>query len=74
MSNRATIHLDEELHRALRQKAADVNRSVSELVNEAVRQSLGEDFEDLAAFADTVSDPEFPFEAVVRALRGDGKL
>ena len=74
MSNRATIHLDEELHRALRQKAADVNRSVSELVNEAARQSFAEDFEDQSAFAASVSEPDFSFESVVRDLRGDGKI
>jgi len=74
MSKRATIYLDEELHRALRLKAAEADRSMSELVNEAVRQSLAEDFEDLSAFADTVSEPECSFEAVVRDLKRDGKI
>jgi len=74
MTKRATIYLDEELHRALRLKAAEADRSMSELVNEAVRQSLAEDFEDLSAFADTVSEPEFSFEAVVRDLKRDGKI
>ena len=74
MSKRATIYLDEELHRALRLKAAEADRSMSELVNEAVRQSLAEDFEDLSAFADRVSEPEISFEAVVRDLKRDGKI
>jgi len=74
MSKRATIYLEEELHRALRLKAAEADRSMSDLVNEAVRQSLAEDFEDLSAFADTVSEPEISFEAVVRELRRDGKI
>lgn len=74
MSKRATIYFEEELHRALRLKAAEADRSMSELVNEAVRQSLAEDFEDLSAFADRVSEPELSFEAVVRNLRRDGKI
>ncbi len=74
MSKRATIYFDEELHRALRLKAAEADRSVSDLVNEAVRQSLAEDFEDLAAFADRVREPDLPFEAVVRELKRDGKI
>ena len=74
MSKRATIYFEEELHRALRLKAAEADRSMSDLVNEAVRQSLAEDFEDLSAFADTVSEPEISFEAVVRDLRRDGKI
>ena len=74
MSKRATIYFEEELHRALRLKAADSDRSMSDLVNEAVRQSLAEDFEDLAAFADTVAEPEISFEAFVRDLKRDGKI
>lgn len=74
MSKRSTVYLDEELHRALRLKAAETDRSLSELVNEAVRQSLAEDFEDLAAFADRVAEPDLPFEAAVKALKRDGKL
>ena len=74
MTKRATIYLDEELHRALRLKAAEADRSMSELVNEAVRQSLAEDFEDLSAFTDTVSEPALSFEAVVRDLKRDGKI
>ncbi len=74
MSKRATIYFEEELHRALRLKAAEVDRSVSELVNEAVRQSLAEDFEDLSALADRVREPDLSFEAVVRELKRDGKI
>ena len=47
---RATVYFDPHLHRALRIKAAETDRSVSELVNEAIRHSLAEDAEDLAAF------------------------
>ena len=74
MSKRATIYFEEDLHRALRLKAAEADRSMSEIVNEAVRQSLAEDFEDLSAFADRVSEPDISFEAVVRDLKRDGKI
>ena len=74
MTKRATIYFDEDLHRALRLKAAEAERSISDFVNEAVRQSLAEDFEDLAAFADTVSEPEISFEAFVKDLKRDGKI
>ena len=46
---RATVYFDPELHRALRVKAAETERSMSDLVNEAVQLSLAEDAEDLAA-------------------------
>jgi plasmid stability protein len=74
MSKRATVYFDEELHRALRLKAAETDRSLSDLVNEAVRQSLAEDFEDLSAFGDRVKEPDLSFEAVVRDLKRDGKI
>lgn len=42
-SKRATVYFDSELHRALRVKAALTHRSISELVNEAVRRALNGD-------------------------------
>ena len=49
-ARRATVYLDPELHKALRLKAVETSRSVSELVNDAVRQALAEDAEDITAF------------------------
>ena len=49
-TKRATVYFDPNLHRALRVKAAETERSLSDLVNAAVRHSLAEDAEDLAAF------------------------
>lgn len=71
---RATIYLDPHLHRALRLKAAETDRSMSELVCEAVRRDLLEDAEDLDAFKDRADEPNLRFEEVVRKLRRDGKL
>ena len=44
---RATVYFEPELHRVLSQKAALSDRSISQLVNEAVRIALAEDAEDL---------------------------
>jgi plasmid stability protein len=73
-TRRATIYLDENLRRAIRLKAAETDRSISDLVNEAVRQYLAEDADDLAAFDDRASEPDLPFEDVVKELRERGKL
>jgi len=77
MSNtpkRATVYFDPELHHALRVKAAETERSMSDLVNEAVQLSLAEDAEDLAAFEDRVSEPSFPYADVVKDLKRRGKI
>ena len=71
---RATVYFDPQLHRALRLKAAETDRSLSDLVNEAVRQALAEDAEDLEAFEERAAEPDLPFEAVVRDLKRRGKL
>ena len=71
---RSTIYLDPELHRALRIKAAETDRSVSDLVSDAVKLALAEDAEDLQAFEERTSEPNLPFETVVRALKADGKI
>ena len=73
-NKRATIYFDPELHRALRLKAAETERSVSELVNEAVKLSLIEDAEDLGAFGERAGERELPFEDVVKDLRRRGKI
>ncbi len=73
-SKRATIYFDAALHRALRVKAAETEQSVSDLVNEAVRQALREDAEDLKAFEERVAEPEITYEELVRDLKSDGTL
>jgi hypothetical protein len=71
---RATVYFDEELHRALRIKAAATSSSISELVNEAVRAALAEDAEDLEAFEVREPEPDYDFEEVVKDLKRRGKL
>lgn len=71
---RATIYFDFEIHRALRLKAAETDRSISELVNEAVKASLAEDAEDIAAFEHRISEPNLAFEDVVKDLKKRGKI
>lgn len=74
LSKRSTIYFDPQLHQALRLKAAHSHRSVSELVNEAVRAALAEDREDLAAFEERVAEPTLSYEQLLDELRSSGKL
>lgn len=71
---RATVYFQAEIHRALRHKAAETERSLSALVNDAVRASLTEDAEDLAAFEARAAEPSLSFESVVKDLRRRGKI
>jgi len=71
---RATIYFNPDLHQALRLKAAQTDQSVSDLVNKAVKLSLAEDVEDLAAYEARVHEPGLPFEEVLKDLRQRGKI
>ena len=71
---RATVYLDSDLHRALKIKSAQSDRTLSELVNFAVRQSLAEDHEDLSAFDERKDEPNLDFEDVLKELKASGKL
>jgi len=74
MKKRATIYFEPELHQALRVKAAHTQRSVSNLVNDAVRQALREDREDLAAFAERAAKPTMTYEELLKDLKEYGKI
>ncbi len=71
---RSTLYLDPALHRALRLKAAIAHRSMSEIVNDAIRAALREDQEDLAAFADRTEEKTLSYEDFLAQLKADGTL
>ncbi|MFH1942513.1 MAG: CopG family transcriptional regulator [bacterium] len=73
-TRKATIYLDPQLHRALRIKSAETSRSISDLINEAVRFSLAEDAEDLTAFTERANEPLFAFEDVLKELKKNGLI
>ena len=73
-SKRATVYFEPALHQAIRLKAAHTHRSVSDIVNDAVRLALREDHEDLEAFEDRVAEPVISYEALLKDLKAHGKL
>ncbi len=68
-TKKTTVHFDPAVHCALRLKAAETERNISSLVNEAVRAALSEDVDDLEAFELRENEPDHAFEEVVRDLR-----
>jgi hypothetical protein len=73
-TKRATIYFDPNLHKALRLKAVETSRSVSELVNEAVREALSDDAEDLLAFEERADEKLISYEEMVKRLKKDGRI
>jgi plasmid stability protein len=73
-NKRTTIYLNPELHKALRLKAATQSKSVTELINDAVRESLAEDAEDIAAITVREKEPLISYDEMVKRLKKDGLL
>ena len=71
---RSTVYFDSDLHRALRLKAASTQRTLSDVVNDAVRQALREDEVDLAAFEERGGEPTLSYEELLADLKAHGKL
>ncbi|MBW1892548.1 MAG: CopG family transcriptional regulator [Deltaproteobacteria bacterium] len=74
LSKRSTIYLDPTLHQALRLKALETSRSMSEIINEALKETLAEDAEDLAAFDERTDEPLISYEQMVKRLKEDGRI
>jgi len=73
-TKRTTIYLDPDLHKALRLKAITISRSISELVNDAVRESFAEDADDIKGFEERAKEPLISYDEMVKRLKKDGRI
>jgi hypothetical protein len=74
LSKRSTIYLDPVLHQALRIKSVETSRSMSDLINEMVKEALAEDADDLSAFDERANEPLVSYEEMVKRLKKDGRI
>ena len=72
--SKATVYLDDDLHRALRLKSAETRESMSDLVNEALRVLLAEDLEDLSDWHERRSERPVGYEEFLKQLEADGTI
>ena len=71
---RATVYFEPDVHRALRLKAAASYRSISDMVNDAVKAALAEDADDVMAFSERKRDKNLSFDTFVRGLKRRGRI
>ena len=69
---RSTVYLESDLHQALRLKSAHSKRSMSDTVNDALRQALREDEENLAAVRSRAKERALSYEDFLAKLKADG--
>ena len=73
-AKRATVYFDPVLHKALKIKSLETSRSISDLVNEAVREALAEDAEDIAAYEERAAEPVISYADMLKRLKKDGRI
>ena len=71
---RTTIYMDENIHKVLKMRAAMLKTSISELANEAIKESIEEDAIDLKAIRDRKNEKETPLDIFLSELKKDGLL
>lgn len=74
LTKRSTIYLDPALHQALRLKALETSCSMSEIINEALKQAFAEDAEDLSVFDERDDEPLINYEEMVKRLKKNGRI
>ena len=73
-AKRATVYFDPILHKALKLKSIETSKSISEIVNTAVKEALAEDVEDISAFEERANEPLISFSEMVKRLKKDGRI
>jgi len=73
-AKRATVYFDPAIHKALKLKSIETSKSISDLVNMAVKESLAEDAEDISAYEERANEPLISFSEMVKRLKKDGRI
>jgi len=71
---RATVYFEDDLHKALRIKSVESDRTISELVNDAIKLVLEEDQEDLAAIKERKDEEPISYESFLQELKSRGQI
>ena len=73
-TQRTTIYFDPDLHKALKLKALETSRSITDLVNQSVRDALSEDIEDINVFEERKNEALLSYEQMLRKLKKNGTI
>jgi hypothetical protein len=71
---RATIYLEEDIHRALKLKSVEADQTISHLVNDAIRTTLAEDLDDLSDIESRNKEKTISYEDFLKELKGRGQI
>ena len=73
-AKRTTVYFDPAIHKALKLKSIETSKSISDLVNMAVKEALAEDAEDITAYEERADEPLISFSEMLKRLKKDGRI
>ncbi|HET9174024.1 MAG TPA: ribbon-helix-helix protein, CopG family [Candidatus Saccharimonadales bacterium] len=71
---RTTITINDKIYKALRIRAAESGETVSVLVEDAVKEQILEDLDDLQTVKERENEPAIDFKDFVKELKADGLI
>ena len=71
---RTTVTLNDKIYKALRIRAAESGESISAVIEEAVKEQVLEDLEDLQSVKERENESAIDFQLFVKELKADGIL
>lgn len=71
---RTTITLNDKIYKALRIRAAESGESVSSVIEDAIKEQVLEDLDDLQAVKERENESALDFRVFVKELKADGLL
>jgi hypothetical protein len=74
LTKRATVYFDPDIHKTLKVKAAESSTSISELIDNLLRNEFLADQEDLKAYRERVAEPTISYEKLISDLKKNGKI
>lgn len=74
---KATVYVNQDLHKAARIHAAESDQSLSDVINEALASyfaDMQDDIEDLKEIKKRENEPRIPMAKVLAKLKADGVI
>ena len=71
---RTTITLNDKVFRILKMRAAEMDTTISQFVEDAIKAQLLEDAEDIEDAQQRVSEPTHSFDALLEEFQTEGLL
>ena len=68
------VYFDPAKHKALKLISIETSKSISDLVNMAVKGALAEDAEDISAYEERANQPLISFSEMVKRLKKDDRI